>query len=106
MPTSAIPIIFGAYTIASEQSLGEPDTIVKLFDLLESHKVTTIDTAEIYGNSEELLGQCGAGKRFVLDTKAPGGVHPGSGTEEEIVINGKASLKRLGVEQVGGSSSF
>lgn len=98
MSDQGIKIVFGGASIGTQY---EGEEVIKgLLDKLVSLNVSTIDTAQLYGESEALLGQCGAGERFTLDTKAPGGFDPGSGTEEAIVEKGLESLKKLKVDQV------
>ncbi|KAJ6457366.1 NADP-dependent oxidoreductase domain-containing protein [Mycena sanguinolenta] len=52
--------------------------------------------SRIYGNSEEWLGKTGAGKRFAIDSKAPGGFVPGSTTGETIPQLAKEAVELLG----------
>ena len=37
---------------------------------LKKHGIDTIDTAQIYSTSEEILGELKAGEHFTIDTKA------------------------------------
>ena len=46
-----------------------PDKLKSVFDTLKKGGCDTIDTAALYGESEEFLGKAGAGKEFTLDTK-------------------------------------
>ena len=59
-----------------------------------------IDTGKVYGTSEELLGKTEASKRFVIDTKYPGGLVPSDGSKEGVVKAGEESLRLLGRDSV------
>lgn len=78
-----------------------PKPAQEVLDLLTQLQVTTIDTAKIYGVSEELLGQLKASETFTIDTKHPGGAEPGTATESGVVEVGLASLERLKTKKVG-----
>lgn len=71
-----------------------------LLNILEEEGVQKIDTARIYGKSEEILGELGAASRFIIDTKAPGGWTPGSLKPDVLIANAKESLERLKTKQV------
>jgi Aldo/keto reductases, related to diketogulonate reductase len=60
----------------------------------------TIDTAEIYGESEEFLGMADAATRFTIDTKFSGGLSQLEPTEERIVKSCKESLEKLKTSSV------
>ncbi len=97
---SKVKIIFGGGGIRPERGFPDLASIQDLFDLLEAHGIDTIDTARIYGPSENLLGQTGAGSRFVLDTKVPGGFSPGSLKPDELKKSVQTSLAELKVDKV------
>lgn len=61
---------------------------------LENEGVQTIDTAEIYGESEEFLGMTGAATRFTIDTKFSGGLSQLEPTKENIVKSCEERLKK------------
>lgn len=84
-------------------AFGSPEALQDVFHVLEQGNVKTIDTAALYGSSEEILGKAGAGKRFTIDTKLKGGF--GSGSSKNV-IQGEAenSKKMLGTSKVQGSS--
>ncbi|KAF7337783.1 Aldehyde reductase [Mycena sanguinolenta] len=69
----SIKAVYGGASIG--RTLYEDEDIEKAYKLLEEGGCNTIDTARIYGDSEEWLGKTGAGKRFIIDSKAPGGSH-------------------------------
>ncbi|KAF2152978.1 aldehyde reductase [Myriangium duriaei CBS 260.36] len=98
---STIKIIFGGAAIQRDAgNFRTAPQLSELFSVLQAHDVTTIDTAQLYGTSESVLGEHAAGTSFVLDTKAFGGFQRGTATREGIVREGRASLSRLGVRQV------
>ena len=73
------------------------------FDILAAYGVTTIDTAQSYGNSEATIGQVEAGHRFSIDTKwSPPWNEPGLAwaTKDQITNSAKDSIQKLGVNMV------
>ena len=94
-----VATIFGGTRIGN-RDLFKPETSLESFlDILRAHGITTIDTAQAYGNSEDALGKVRAGERFTLDTKWS----PPSWTEttpwatrDGIVETAKDSIARLG----------
>jgi aflatoxin B1 aldehyde reductase len=70
-----------------------------LVDSLKKNGVQIIDTAEIYGTSEEELGYQGAPEKFTIDTKIAGIIKPGRG-KDEIIEAGKKRLELLKTSQV------
>lgn len=75
-------------------------TVEEALQYLENEGVQTIDTAEIYGESEEFLGMAGAATRFTIDTKFSGGLSQLEPTEEHIVKSCEESLKKLKTSSV------
>ncbi|KAJ7173209.1 aldehyde reductase [Mycena filopes] len=75
-------------------------SIKEVYRLLEAGGVDSIDTARLYGPSEEWIGKTGGGKRFTIDTKTPGGFIPGDSTGESIPVHAKESVGRLGVDKI------
>lgn len=71
-----------------------------MLQVLKQQGITAIDTAQIYGSSEELLGQTKAAARFVVDTKHCGGFAPGNSTKEKVVAGAEESLKKLQTDKV------
>ena len=101
---SGIKTVFGAGAVGTSQPFKDQEGLDALFKLLKSEGVTTIDTAQIYGDtahdSETVLGKAKAGSQFTLDTKYGGGFAPGA-KREEVVKRAKESLKLLDVDKVG-----
>lgn len=71
-----------------------------VFKILTRHGVDTIDTAQLYGDSEKILGEAKAGEQFIIDTKTPGGFAPQNNTPDVIIKNGHESSKKLGAIDV------
>ncbi|OJJ38123.1 hypothetical protein ASPWEDRAFT_103768 [Aspergillus wentii DTO 134E9] len=71
-----------------------------IFHALKEEGIDTVDTAQVYGQSESLLGQAEAGLSFTVDTKHCGGHIPGQSTRETLLARAEESLKKLQVDQV------
>lgn len=95
-----IKVVFGTGAVGNNEPFISEEYLNKIFSTLEAHKVTTLDTAQLYGNSEQRLGELHAGDRFTIDTKWLGGWNAGWATKDNIVSSAKESLKKLGVKQV------
>lgn len=100
MPKKDLKIIFGGATFNSFGEFSKPEKVEGVLKVLEEENVKVIDTGKIYGSSEELLGKTEASKRFVIDTKYPGGLAPSDGSKEGVVKAGEESLKLLGTDSV------
>ncbi|KAJ6516480.1 aldehyde reductase [Mycena sanguinolenta] len=102
MADNSVKIVFGGAVIGPGMAMVFPDeeSIEKVYQLLERGGCDTIDTARAYPNSEEWMGKTGAGKRFTVDSKTPGGLAPGTGTGETILQHAKETVERLGVTSV------
>lgn len=83
-------------------SFNSPDAVEKALQALKDNDCTHIDTAHVYGESEKLLGEVGAGTKwgFNMDSKHPGGLKAGSGTREGVVEHAKQTMDLLKQEQV------
>ncbi|KAK7048698.1 aldehyde reductase [Favolaschia claudopus] len=94
--------IFGGFPfgLSDGKTFRDVESTEKVYKLLEEAGCDTIDTARVYGDSEEWLGKTGAGERFTLDTKTPGGFYPGSSTGDGILQHAKESIGLLGVKRV------
>ncbi len=96
---SGIKLVFGGATITSGATFGKEEDIKELYDVLEAGGCKAIDTAQLYGDSQELLGKTKAGDRFAIDTKWLGGAVPGSLTPENVVAGAKDSVQKLDVKK-------
>ncbi|KAL3425223.1 aldehyde reductase [Phlyctema vagabunda] len=100
MAESKLKLVFGGGSIDSRFGFDSPDKLQHFLDTLERLGIKTIDTAFIYGDSEELLGKQNAASRFVIDTKIPGGISPGSSTKENVIQIVNESLRRLNTKSI------
>ena len=98
-----IATIFGGTRIGNRPLFTPENSLEKFLDILAVHRVTTIDTAQSYGNSEAVIGQIKAGDRFTIDTKwSPSWDKPGIAwaTTDQIINSARHSIQKLGVNQV------
>lgn len=93
---AGLPAVFGAGCINEGRAYTSADQLPELFEILKAGGCTTLDTAALYGLSEELLGKAGAGQHFILDTKTKGGFIPGYATKENVIKDAENSKKMLG----------
>jgi aflatoxin B1 aldehyde reductase len=100
MAKSHAQIVFGGGTFGTTPEWSNLEKVEEFLQVLERTNVTTIDTAQIYGASEELLGQTKAAKRFIIDTKLGGGFAPGSATKDQAIKTGDESLQKLDTDSV------
>ena len=77
-----------------------PDKLQTFLDCLAAADVKGIDIAQIYGDSEAVLGEAGSRKNFEIGTKLPGVTVPGSLQTEQVVKRTQESLQKLKVDQV------
>lgn len=93
-------VIFGTAGLMYPEKYKTPEDVFPLFDGLDKEGITQLDTAQLYGQSETLLGQAKAGERYGIDTKWFGGFKPGTATKDNIIRSAKDSIKLLGVNKV------
>ncbi|EHA49702.1 aflatoxin B1 aldehyde reductase member 3 [Pyricularia oryzae 70-15] len=96
MATNGISIVFGGGSFWR----GTVDEISSWLDVLEKAGIKKIDTAEVYGQSQYLLGKAGAPSRFIIDSKAVSGMGPNPSTAEVILEAGRKSLELLGTDSL------
>ena len=98
---SGLTIVFGTAGFTSGHNYPTPSDAKVVLDAVEKNGVTHIDTAQLYGESEQFLGELNAGDRFNIDTKAQGGFDPNNSLKpENLYKNARLSLERLKVKQV------
>lgn len=68
-----IQYIFGGAGIREGRGFGDVEALKSAFEVLEKNGCKKIDTAALYGESQEYLGKAGAADKFVIDTKTKGG---------------------------------
>ncbi|RHZ70015.1 hypothetical protein CDV55_104331 [Aspergillus turcosus] len=100
MASSHAQIVFGGGLFGAAPEWSTAEQVEEFLQVLERNNVKTIDTAQVYGTSEELLGQTNAPKRFVIDTKFGAGFIPGGSTKEQVIKAGDESLQKLRTDSV------
>ncbi|CAD0096552.1 unnamed protein product [Aureobasidium mustum] len=98
MSESGIKTVFGGATVG--RAFKTVEDCHDVFKTLKAFDVETIDTAQLYGESEKILGEAKAGEQFIIDTKTPGGFAPQNNTPDIITKNGHESSKILGAIDV------
>ncbi|KAF2172491.1 hypothetical protein M409DRAFT_17725 [Zasmidium cellare ATCC 36951] len=93
---SGIKVVFGCGGVNPGRGFSTEEAVKEAFDILEKGGCTILDTARLYGQSEEILGKAGAVKRFTVDTKTKGGFTPGGATKANIEAEAKQSKDLLG----------
>ncbi|KAK7018463.1 aldehyde reductase [Favolaschia claudopus] len=99
MSSTPVKAVFGGFPIGPGQYFPDEESIQKVYQLLEEGGCDTIDTARLYGPSEEWMGKTKAGDRFIIDSKTPGGFVPGT-TGVGILQHAKESVERLKVKSL------
>jgi hypothetical protein len=100
MASEPVKIVMGAAGFGNRDPYLKEDDIKEFFATLKAHNIDTIDTAQLYGKSEEKLGEANAGADFTFDTKWIGGFGPEGTVEDLIIGKGKESIEKLKVKQV------
>ncbi|KAL4805110.1 NADP-dependent oxidoreductase domain-containing protein [Aspergillus unguis] len=93
-------LVFGGGSFMNEATYGGSEGRAEALTLMMSSGVNIIDTAHIYQDNEKILGELGAAKEFVIDTKYPGAFGPEPTTKEGILAIAEESLKKLQTTQV------
>lgn len=92
-----IKTAFGSASVNPGRPFAEPGALDEVFKIMKEGGCEIIDTAALYGDSERLLGEAGAGSKFIIDTKAKGGFGgKGYATKEKVIEEGTNSKKLLG----------
>ncbi|EHK16188.1 uncharacterized protein TRIVIDRAFT_64999 [Trichoderma virens Gv29-8] len=93
-------LVFGTANINTGASFPTAEQASELLDVVEKVGIKQLDTAQLYGTSEEILGDIKASSRFTIDTKHIGGWVPGQSSRARVVERGLESLQKLGVDKV------
>ena len=93
-------IVYGSAAIGSRDPFVTEEGINELFATLDKHNITILDTAQLYGPSEQRLGEMKAGDKYTIDSKWIAGWSPGSATEENVISSAEESTKKLGIKKV------
>jgi aflatoxin B1 aldehyde reductase len=103
---AGVKVIFGGATINTGRAFESKEEIETLFAALKKYDVKAIDTAQLYGESETLLGSVNAGSQFIIDTKWKGGFAAGSPTKENIVKDADESMEKLKMDKVSNPPTY
>ena len=95
---TGLQAIFGGGAIRSDRGFHSSDLLVQAFQIMKDNNCNTIDTAALYGESEQILGENKAGDKFVIDTKTRGGFGEKGATKDFIVSEAKHSKEMLGCD--------
>lgn len=90
-----IKVVYGGAGIATGLRAFDESSLPQCYDQLLAAGVHNIDTANLYGDSEQVLGRTGAPERFIIDTKTRGGFGPGA-TRQNILDEAENSKRMLG----------
>ena len=89
---------YGAFNPAGQASRAE---VAGILDVAHASGMDLIDTAQAYGESERVLGELDAARRFRLVTKLPG-LDDGADVEARVAALVRGSLARLGARSLAG----
>ncbi|ORY63308.1 NADP-dependent oxidoreductase domain-containing protein [Pseudomassariella vexata] len=103
MSTAPVSLTWGCASVHSDGAFSTTSAVQELLSTLQDLKITHLDSAQLYGDCEVLLGQAGVTKynSFVIDSKTPGGFVPGSLAPEKLEADFHATLKNLGIAKLG-----
>lgn len=96
MLVNGIQVVFGAAGFIT----GSVGDVQKWLQVVEEVAIKTIDTAALYGESEQLLGEAAAAQKFTIDTKHPGGFGAQFSTRNVVIASFKKSLQALKADSV------
>ncbi|KAL1897647.1 hypothetical protein Sste5346_003955 [Sporothrix stenoceras] len=101
----AIKVVFGGAALGNRPPFANDEDLLKAFPVLKDNGATSIDSSQVYGNSEAILGRTKAGEQFKIHTKwgvreAYGNPEITWATKDFILKSARESITRLGVKQV------
>ncbi|KAF2444606.1 putative oxidoreductase [Karstenula rhodostoma CBS 690.94] len=96
MSANGIKIAFGGAAWLSSSV----DEVTEWLAFLKKSGIEIIDTAQMYGGSEVVMGNAGAASSFTVDTKTPGGFNEQPNTKDVVINSGKKSLENLKTDSV------
>lgn len=100
MAYSGPRLVFGTANFDKGNAFPTAEQAAEVLNAVEKVGIKQLDTAQLYGISEEILGKLKAPSRFTIDTKHIGGWVSGQSTRERVVERGLESLQKLGVDKV------
>ena len=102
-----LQVVFGGAEFGTKDPrsfIASDEGALRVFEVLKKHNALHIDTARLYGASEEALGrlQAGTSHGFTIDTKWCGGLAGGKpcSSKEQIIADTQDSLAKLGLSKV------
>ncbi|KAK3639879.1 hypothetical protein LTR56_010230 [Elasticomyces elasticus] len=99
MSGKGIKNAFGGGAINEGRPFADPKLLEEAMKIMENGDCKIIDTAALYGSSEEMLGKAKAGDRFIIDTKMRGGFPgPGHASKANVISEAENSRKMLGCD--------
>lgn len=99
--TSPPHLVLGTTSVQSKGSFKTNETVIPLLKTVLENGINTIDTAQLYGDSEVVLGAAGvADLGFTVDSKVPGIFVPGSLDPTTLDSDARRSVQRLGVKSM------
>ena len=84
------------YGISNQQGQVDRQEVLRILQLAQQQKITLLDTAAVYGDSEKILGHSGLCEKFALVSKIPAL----SAQEKDVAIYIENSLKNLQITQL------
>jgi aryl-alcohol dehydrogenase-like predicted oxidoreductase len=91
---SGVELVFGGATWTSATDFEGLEKQKEGLATITAAGIKTIDSAVIYGDSEEVLGTLGAAKTHPIDSKYPGGFGPNPSTKEDIIATAERGLEK------------
>ena len=93
---AGLKVVFGGGGYNPGRAFGEPGAVEESIKIMKEYGCNTIDTAALYGKSEELLGNARAGDQVTIDTKTRGGFGgKGHASKETILSEAQNSREML-----------
>ncbi|KAI7211347.1 Aldo/keto reductase [Hortaea werneckii] len=93
---SGIKNVFGGAAVNDNRGFTTVEAVKEAFQIMDAGDCKIVDTATLYGKSEELLGNAGVAQRYTVDTKHMGGFQPGYAKKENVIADAENSKKKLG----------
>ncbi|KAL2851051.1 NADP-dependent oxidoreductase domain-containing protein [Aspergillus pseudoustus] len=95
MSTAGAELVFGGASWASVTDFEGTEKQKQGLATLTAAGIRIVDTAAMYADSEEILGQLGAAKTQAIDSKYPAGFGPEPSTKEGIIATAEKGLEKI-----------